>query len=331
MDNYIEKDLSKVINLQQDLKKIYFDYKLYPLKNLKNSNCSNTLKTIILHKVYFNNLDVSNFNEVFEQLNVLESIHFLYCYPLDSTIALQIFNLTKPFKLKSLLMDERSTLQVEPIKLLLQKSGNYLENIGFETSMEHDLKLELFKLFTIYCINIKFVNLLGFDNLNIFSALALIKNIQQNLNYLNINFCQFRYDQLSLSYDNELSSIILHNLGQILPYRLEYLGLALKFNINDLEMFFKNSQSIFIKKLLIRNKVYQDSDDILPCIKKYVMKEKRVTYLAIENLHVSFNENGKDLSYLKDEVREFEFYGIQVKNYNDLCIHQICDFINELY
>jgi hypothetical protein len=321
----VEKNLSKVINSQQNLKKIYFDYSNYPLKSLKNSNCSNTLKTIIFHKINLNNFEV-DFNEVFEQLNVLESIHFLYCYPLNSAIIQQFINLTKPFKLKSLLM--HGNFQIEPLKLLLQKSGNYLENIGFETSISNNIKLQLFKLVKIYCIKIKFINLLGFDEQNIFSAFDLIKNIQQNLNYLSINFCQFGYDQLS--YDDKLSSTILQNLGQVLPYKLEYLSLALKININDLEVFFNNSQNTFIRKLLIRNKLYQENENILSCFKKYVMKEKRVSYLAIENLPVSTASERKDLFYLKDEVEEFKFYGVQVILHNDLYI-KICDFINEFY
>ena len=40
------------------------------LKTLNNSNCLNTLKTIIFHDIYSESL-----NEVFEQLNVLESVH----------------------------------------------------------------------------------------------------------------------------------------------------------------------------------------------------------------------------------------------------------------
>jgi hypothetical protein len=205
-----------------------------------------------------------------------------------------------------------------------------LENIGFESSINNEFKLQLFGLIKIYCTKIKFISLLGFDDQNIFSAFDLIKNVQQNLNYLNINFCQFgHYDQLN--YDDKLSSIILQNLGQILPNRLEYLRLALKINKNDLEVFLKNSQNIFIRKLLIRNKFYEESsDNILPCIKKYIMKEKRVSYLAVENLHLFTNREVMDLVYSKDEIEEFKFYGIQVANYNNLCIN-ISDFIDEFY
>jgi hypothetical protein len=63
------------------------------------------------------------FNEVFEQLNVLESIHHIIRYYLDSNFTQQIINLFKPFILKSLFLNKPLT---EP-QLLLQKSGEYLE------------------------------------------------------------------------------------------------------------------------------------------------------------------------------------------------------------
>jgi hypothetical protein len=63
---------------------------------------------------------------VFEQLNILESIHILYCYSLNSVTVQQIINLTRPFKLKSLFMDGKFISQIEPLKLLLQKAGNYI-------------------------------------------------------------------------------------------------------------------------------------------------------------------------------------------------------------
>ncbi|RGB39192.1 hypothetical protein C1646_812178 [Rhizophagus diaphanus] len=321
------QDFPKLFNSQQNLKTIFLDYSSYPLTSLKYSNCSNTLKVIIFHKVYLNNWGV-NFNEVFEQLNVLDSIHILYCYPLNSSFIQQIINLTKPFKLKSLFMDEGTVLQIESLELLLQKFGNYLENIGFESSIDHEFKFQLFKLAKIYCNKIKFLEILEFDDQNIYSSFDLMKNIQHNLNYLSINFCQFGCYQLS--YDDKLSSIVLQNLGQILPYRLEYLSLALKFNINDLEVFFKNSKNTFIKKLLIRNKMYQKSEEILPCIKKYAMKEKRVANLAIESLLYYSNNIRKELFHLKDEVEEFKFYDIQVTSYDNLCI-KVHDFINKLY
>src|SRR5581483_8556421 len=115
----------------------------HSLSLLKNSNYSNTLKTIIFCKINFKNISM---NEVFERLNVLESIHILYCYPLNFQ---QITNLTKPFKLKSLFMD--GSINIVSLQLLLQKNGEYLENIGLDSEMDNKLKQKLFIMIKNYC------------------------------------------------------------------------------------------------------------------------------------------------------------------------------------
>ncbi|GET62582.1 hypothetical protein GLOIN_2v1877795 [Rhizophagus irregularis DAOM 181602=DAOM 197198] len=139
----------------------------------------------------------------------------------------QFINLTKPFKLKSLIINKLYHID-KSLQLLLQKSGDYLEN--------------------------------------------------------------FR-------------------VGQVLPSKLEYLSLTLSINTSDFRIFLENSQNTFINKL----KIMQDnSDDILHCIKEYIMKVKRVNYLAISNFKWDC------LSYLKDEVKEFNLDNIKVLNLNDL-------------
>ncbi|RGB32518.1 hypothetical protein C1646_743832 [Rhizophagus diaphanus] len=165
----------------------------------------------------------------------------------------QIINLTKPFKLKSLFLDE--VLQIEPLKSLLQKSGDFLENFGF---------------------------------------------------------------------------------GYGLGLYTKYLSLTLMINTNDFEIFLKNSQNIFIKKLLISNKMQGGIEVILPYIKKYIMKKNNIKYLAIME---TFFENTTDIIFkskdlfslisLKDEVKEFSTHNIKVQNYYDLQI-QVCEFIKEV-
>ncbi|GBB86050.1 hypothetical protein RclHR1_01250013 [Rhizophagus clarus] len=311
----IEEYLSQIIQSQQNLKKISFEERTYPLTILMNPNCENTLKTIIFYKINF--LDAYDLKKSFEQLNVLDSIHFIYCYSLYSKIA-QINNLTKPFKLRSLFIDEIQT--IDSLKLLLQKSGDYIENIGIK-SMSHNLQHHVIQLIKINCTRIKYFELQEFDDKNISPAFELIENVKQNLNYIFIDF-------IRSDYDNKLSSIILQNLGQILPRRLEYLNLALKVNINDLENFLKNSRNTFVRKLLIKNKIYDDDDnDILSYIKEYIMKEKKVRYLAIEDVFSSGLT--KNLFSLKNEVKEFQSYNIDVYNYNDLFIKNY-DYIKEM-
>ncbi|RGB25527.1 hypothetical protein C1646_771605 [Rhizophagus diaphanus] len=122
---------------------------------------------------------------VFEQLNVLDN----NCYSLDSNFIQQIINLTKLFKLKSLFINRI----FESIELLLQKSGDRLEDFGlsFElTYCEDSQQLELIKLITNYCTKIKCLELTGFNNNNnqiIYSTFNLIETIKQNFNYLTID------------------------------------------------------------------------------------------------------------------------------------------------
>src|SRR5207244_1903864 len=109
----------------------------------------------------------------------------------------------------------------------------------------------------------------------------------QNLNYLSI-------DNWSVK-----SSIILQNFGQILPTKLKYLNLTLVIT-SDFEVFLKNFQNTFIDILLIRRMWAVDGGEyILPFIEKYIMKKKRVKYLA-------FRDSDLDLFYLNDVVKKFK-------------------------
>ncbi|GBB88165.1 hypothetical protein RclHR1_01470013 [Rhizophagus clarus] len=210
----------------------------------------------------------------------------------------QIINLTKPFHLKSLFVDEPTDL-LEPLQLLLQKSGNYLENFGLRL-----LKKKVLDLVIKYCTKIKF---LEFRVLIIF--IIDIYEIE-NVDY----------------------SILLQNLGQILPPKLEYLDLTI-INISDFEIFLKNSQNTFIKKLLIKNirnrGQQQEIEKFLPYIKEYIMKKKRTKYLDLQG-YVYTYDSKVDLVHLKDEVKEFKLYNIMVQNYDYLIIDSF-DFINEMY
>ncbi|CAB5217430.1 unnamed protein product [Rhizophagus irregularis] len=152
-----------------------------------------------------------------------------------------------------------------------------------------------------------------FNEQCIFLSFDIIEIIGENLNYLSI--------------DNEmikLSSIVLRELGQILPNKLEYLKLCLKINPSDFELFLKKSQNTFIKKLLIRDYTTIGSEDILPYIEKYIMKKKRVKYLAFKDDFI-----GRDLFESKNKVKKFELYGIKVESYYSPNIY--VTFIAEMY
>ncbi|PKK64432.1 hypothetical protein RhiirC2_854321 [Rhizophagus irregularis] len=315
-DIFIENFLSRIINLQQNLKKILFSYKISPLHHLlSNSNCSNTLRTIIFHNVNFRNISV--FKEVFEHLNVLDSVHIYYCYSLTVDFIQQIVDITKPFKLRTLFLSK--LFEIRSFQLLLQKSGDYLENVGFGSLTSYDLKQQLFELISEYCTKIKFLKLPGFYNSqNINLAFDLIKSIGINLNYLSIHFYKFGVLDQNDEGIIKLNSLLLQELGQILPTKLEYLNLSLMIDSNDFEIFLKNSQNIFIKKLLIRNKMQIISEnDILFYLEKYIMKKNRVNYLAFKE---DYMKKG-DLFYSKDLVKKFESYNIKIQSYDDLNIN----------
>ncbi|EXX64920.1 uncharacterized protein OCT59_019058 [Rhizophagus irregularis] len=312
----IKNRISQIIHLQQNLKKILLSNNsssLYlSLLLSKDYNYSNTLNTIIFHRVNLNGFN--NLQKVFEQLNVLESVHIAYCYYLHASFTQQIINLTKPFKLKSLFLSEIQ--QLESLELLLQKSGDYLENFGI-AKLNNGLSSnqQLLELITKYCKNIKLFDFYVPISQIIYQIFNLIENIKQNLNYLSI----------SLGYKNtgpKCCSIILRKLGQKLPPKLEYLCLNFYYiEASDFEVFLKNSKDTFINKLLINN---SEGQDILPFIKEYIMKKKRVRYLAIkESILV------KELVSFKDEANEFRLYNIKVQSYQSLEIN-LHNYIKEI-
>ncbi|PKY33101.1 hypothetical protein RhiirB3_451755, partial [Rhizophagus irregularis] len=166
-----------------------------------------------------------------------------------------------------------------------------LENFGIISSEPQ----QLLQLIIKYCSKIKFLGPISMNNKSSYLLFNLVENITQNLDYLFI--------ETSIT---DISSIILKNLGQILPHKLEYLHLSLTINRIDFEIFLKNFQNTFVKKLLIRNRKRGKNGDIFPFIKEYMG-----TCLA------------------KQGVKEFELYDIQVLCYKDLSI-DIYDFLKEV-
>ncbi|GES79288.1 hypothetical protein GLOIN_2v1877439 [Rhizophagus clarus] len=127
---------------------------------------------------------------------------------------------------------------------------------------------------------IKFFEFRGrFDNQAIYKIFQLIAN------YLNIDIHE-------VNNDVEFDSILLQNLRQILPPKLEYLKLN------------RGQQQ-----------EQQEIEKFLPCIKEYIMKKKRTKYLAFRDcIYIYFP--GDNLVYLKDKI-------------NDLNIDAL-DFVNKI-
>ncbi|RGB32949.1 hypothetical protein C1646_816363 [Rhizophagus diaphanus] len=301
----IDNLILQVINLHQNLKKVILSYyNLHFYRSLllsKDYNCSNTLNIITLYHVDFEG--IINLDKIFEQLNVLESVHIIHCLSLNTSFIQQILNLTKPFKLKSLFINVSSNID-DSLLLLLQKSGGYLKNFSVDrlTYFESELVQQVLALAIKYCKNIEFLGIYGITYENVYPVLNLIENIKQNLNCLSV----------SCVLDNSTtSSILLQNLGQILPSKLEYLDLTFGIEISDFKVFLKNSQGTFFKKLLIRDSIRKANYDLLPYLKKNIMKEKRVKYLNFRNFD-------KELFDYRDIVKEFKSHNIIIQKYNDL-------------
>ncbi|GBC22013.2 hypothetical protein GLOIN_2v1871125 [Rhizophagus irregularis DAOM 181602=DAOM 197198] len=128
--------------------------------------------------------------------------------------------------------------------------------------------------------------------------------------------------------NNGHNSIILQKLGKIIPLKLEYLHLYLYYiKAYDFEVFLKSSQDTFTKKLLISN--ITKGQDILPSIKTYIMKKRRVKYLAINGALFRSEFVSDELFSLEDEVKEFMLYDIKVKSYYGLAIN-MDDFMKEV-
>ncbi|EXX60675.1 hypothetical protein GLOIN_2v1875646 [Rhizophagus irregularis DAOM 181602=DAOM 197198] len=284
------------------------------LQNPGNSNCPNTLNTIIFDNIDFKNIIIT-LQEVFDQLNVIESIHIVNCNSLNSEFVQQIIKVTKPFKLRTLFMKE--ILHIESLQFLLQKCGDYLENFEFGyTSEEYEeSRRQLLKLVIKYCTKIKRLISPKPDDNNIY---LLIKNIGKTINYLTIN-----------NYHDEYSSIVLQNLGQVLPSKLDYLRLSLSFNSSDLEIFLRNSQHTFIKKLLISNMMQNEGEGILFYIKEYIMRKERVKYLAFSEYYPN-DDTDRELFSLEDEVNEFKLHNIIVQKCSDLYT-SMYSFIYDFY
>ncbi|GBC27014.2 hypothetical protein GLOIN_2v1781395 [Rhizophagus irregularis DAOM 181602=DAOM 197198] len=274
--------------------------------NFKRLIYISLFKTFIENEVNLNTLNIDIFT-IYSYEPYYDDIIVLILQ--NSNFIHNIKNLNLYFGSSSpnILYHNNSTSEYKLLKkLLLQKSGDYLENfIVFGFDYDLSSRRQLLELITKYCNNIKFLGLYGFVNQITHLVSNLIESINHNLNYLSIHIKEI----YQFNYNVDYTSTILQNLGQILPSKLEYLSLSLSIKKSDFKIFLENSQNIFINRLLIMQK---GNDDILYYIKEFIMKEKRVKYLAIKNF------GNIDLSTLEDEVNEFMLYNIKVLNFCEL-------------
>ncbi|CAB5200405.1 unnamed protein product [Rhizophagus irregularis] len=196
----------------------------------------------------------------------------------------------------------------------------------------HTLKITISTNFIVYINNILEIIL---KNPNLINN---IKNLEFSILTSN-TLIEYRISQIINSHQNLKrillgngnNELILQNLGQILPSRLEYLSLVLHIKTSDFEVFLKNSQNTLVEKLVINNMVEGLIINILPYIKEHIMKKKRVKYLAIKTTLsiIDFNRNDEDLFDSKEQVKEFKLHNIKVLKYANLSTG-IYRFVNEI-
>ncbi|GES79123.1 hypothetical protein GLOIN_2v1774375 [Rhizophagus clarus] len=233
-----------------------------------SSNCD-SISTLYLQFQFRNN------NNILIEKFSSQSIHILYCQFINSFIK-QIVQITGPFKLRSLFLDK--IVKLNSLNSLLQKSGNYLENFGLGTVSKDESKRQLLELIIKYCKNIQFFDLPEFDDQNnLYLALDLIKILDQNLNYLSIEFFELNLNS------KKISSILLQEL--------------------------------------------EGFDNILSLIEDYIVKMRKVKYLALKEDFIE----GRDLFLLKDHVKKFDLYNIKVQSYNDLDAYNGYKHVKETY
>ncbi|PKY30201.1 hypothetical protein RhiirB3_447166 [Rhizophagus irregularis] len=235
-------------------------------------------------------------------------------------LILQNPNFTYNIKDLTLFLDDiKITINIVPFLKFFSSNYNSISSINFCYSSHienfeygymgeeyEESRPLLLELIIKYCTKIKRFNSDKPDNFNVY---LLIENIGQTINYISIDLD-----------DQELSQIILQNLGRVLPSKLEYLHLELFFiTADDFKMFLVDFQNTFVKKFLINDITRDLYEGILFYTKEYIMKKKRVKYLAIKVR--------RELAYLKYEVKEFRSYDIIVKRYFDLYINILDDII----
>ncbi|CAB5199773.1 unnamed protein product [Rhizophagus irregularis] len=254
-------------------------------------------------KIYLNNLD----DDLKTKLNEYKIIN----NSLPSNLLFNYLKFLKFLNINTFILYVEKWFEVAIKKNTVARPNNLTDICVplFKIFIENEINLYTLEInvsgyrnFDLTC----FDKILEFDSQIAFQISSLTENIKHNLNYLSIN------DDPS-SVKIRKNSTLLQDLGRALPSKLEYLSLNLFIKVNDFMIFLEDSQDIVINKLII---IQRGWDDILHYIKEYIMKEKRIKYLAFMKL-----KNSIELYDLKNEVKEFKLHNIIVQNYVKLYIN----------
>ncbi|CAG8587990.1 17695_t:CDS:2, partial [Funneliformis caledonium] len=209
--------------------------------------CSNTLTSIEFNSCDFN--DMPSLNGL-NYLIHLESLQFKHCKGITVQVFRPLLDISTPLKIKTLTLEGLS-IEITFIQSLFQKIGSFLENLGIH---------------------------LGIGRINIFEfhLFKLITHVRKHLKYLSLQIRNHRQPCfIESEYEQQLrvSSMILTNLGQILPDTLKYLELKLVIDPIKLKIFLDNCKHIVgLNSLLVMNN--SQNDIIFNVLKEFVREKK---------------------------------------------------------
>ncbi|CAG8504491.1 3486_t:CDS:1 [Funneliformis mosseae] len=285
------------------------------------SYSSNTLTSIKFNYCDFTN--ISSFNGL-NYLSHLESLQFIHCKGITVRVFQPLLNIPTPLKIKTLKL-EGQIAETVFIQLLLQKAGSYVENLELKLWVDVERK-RVFESIIKYCDKIQFLHLYEIDYVNIPQLYKLITQVRKNLKYLSLQNKNYHppYILLSGNKDNlRVSSMILENLGQILPSSLNYLDLNLVIDPTNFKDFLDNCKHfVRLSRLLVKNKNIKEIDDTFNILKKFV-KENEVTNFAYQ-VNSCFNPDDFEHQNLEKLVNDIQ-PSIKMNKYSDLVI-RISDF-----
>jgi len=283
--------IANLIQSQTQLLSLSLNYMIgntYLLDSFKH--CSSTLTSITF--LFCDFTKNSSFDGL-KYLTRLKSLQIIYCRGL--TILSQSF----PTSLKVKSLNVRANDQSSGMVLLLQKIGSYLKHLEL-ILWERE---KAFEGIINYCNKIKFLYLrIGYENV---PQLYRLINNNKHLKYLSLEANKLK-----------ISSMILKDLGQVLPNSLKYLNLDLHIDPNDLKIFLENCKHVVgLNHLLVRNGNIENIDVTFNVLKEFV-REKRVKDFAYDvNRH--FNPNDLDHLNLDKLVNEAQPF-VEMKRYDDL-------------
>ncbi|CAG8579839.1 14438_t:CDS:2 [Funneliformis caledonium] len=311
-----EENLENLIQSQTQLLSLTLHYispqVAYLLSPFKY--CSKTLTSIKFNSCDFTN--ISSLNGLYYLVH-LESLQFKLCKGVTVQVFRPLLDIPTPLKIKTLTL-EGQNMEINFIRLLFQKVGSFLENL--EIYLWEDIERQIvFESIINYCDKIQFLHLYEIDHVDILPFFKLITHVRKNLKYLSLSNKTSDCMSISINMDHlRVCSMILDNLGQILPDSLKYLELKLEIDPTNLKIFLDNCKHIDgLSRLLVINKYNKDIKITFELLKEFV-SEKKVMNFAYQ-VKGLFCRGDQNLEWVANEIQHFK------ELYYDLII-RISDF-----